>query len=80
MKLGRCPVCHTHIHLDAMVQDESGRKLLSTISKLGYRLAPLVVGYIGLFRTEKRDLPLDRALTLTEETLALCPNVRRQLG
>ena len=31
MKLCRCPVCHTSIHLDAMVNDEAARELLDTI-------------------------------------------------
>ena len=27
MRLGRCPVCHAHLHLDALVQDEAGRDI-----------------------------------------------------
>lgn len=74
MKLGRCPICHSHLHLDALVQDAAGRQVLGLISKLGYRLAPVITGYIALFRPEKRDLANDRALQLIEETLALTNN------
>ncbi|WP_288739830.1 hypothetical protein [uncultured Rheinheimera sp.] len=74
MKLSRCPVCHSNIHLDQLVQDEAGRQLLGLVSKLGYQLGPALVAYLGLFRPEKRDLTNDRALSLAQETLALTAN------
>jgi len=74
MKLGRCPVCHSHIHLDSLIQDEAGRQLLGIISKLGYFMAPSLVSYLGLFRPAKQDLSNGRALALAQETLALTSN------
>jgi hypothetical protein len=74
MKLGRCPVCHSHIQLDALIQDEAGRQLLGLMSKLGYQLAPALVSYLGLFRPTKQDLSNGRALNLAQETLALTSN------
>jgi hypothetical protein len=74
MKLGRCPVCHSHIQLDALIQDEAGRQLLGLMSKLGYQLAPVLVSYLGLFRPAKQDLSNGRALNLAQETLALTSN------
>lgn len=74
MKLTRCPICHSHLHLDALVQDAVGRKLLATVANLSYRVAPVLLNYIALFRPEKQDLSNDRALTLIEETLAFTSN------
>ncbi len=74
MKLGRCPVCHSHLHLDQLVQDESGRQLLGLISKLSYRMGPTLVAYIGLFRPAKQDLSNSRAYSLALETLELTTN------
>lgn len=74
MKLGRCPVCHSHIQLDALIQDEAGRQLLGLMSKLGYQLAPALVSYLGLFRPAKQDLSNGRALSLAQETLELTAN------
>lgn len=74
MKLTRCPICHSHLHLDALVQDAVGRKLLATVANLSFRVAPVLLNYIALFRPEKQDLSNDRALTLIEETLAFTSN------
>lgn len=71
MRLGRCPVCHSHIDLVAMVEDESGRELLAFISKLAPHIARALLPYLSLFRTGKRDLSLSRTLTLMQEALAL---------
>lgn len=74
MKLSRCPVCHSHIHLDQLVQDEAGRQLLGLMSKLSYHVSTALVGYLALFRTPKRDLDNGKALTLAQEALALTTN------
>jgi hypothetical protein len=74
MKLGRCPICHSHLHLDQLVQDECGRQLLGLISKLSYRMGPTLVAYIGLFRPAKQDLSNSRAYALAQETLELTTN------
>ncbi len=75
MKLGRCPTCHATVHIDAMVQDESGRELMATLAKLNSTIASSVLQYIGLFRPAKSDLNNGRALKLLSETLALTPNL-----
>ena len=74
MKLGRCPICHSNIHLDQLVADETGRQLLGLISKLGYRMGPALVAYLALFRPAKQDLSNAKALTLVTETLELSNN------
>lgn len=74
MKLGRCPVCHTNLHLDAMVQDECGRQLLGLLAKANGRLSASLVGYLALFRPEKRDLANDRAFALASEVMAMHSN------
>ena len=74
MKLGRCPICRTHLHLDALVQDDAGRDVLAALAKLDKRLARPLVSYISLFRPEKSDLSLSRTAKLITETQALHNN------
>ena len=75
MQFNRCPVCHSRISLEQLCQDEAGRELLALLAKLDSLSGTAVVSYIGLFRSAKRDLTNDRALKLTQETLALAePN------
>ncbi|MDX1755865.1 MAG: hypothetical protein R3175_07400 [Marinobacter sp.] len=69
MKLGRCPVCHSHIQLEALIQDDAGSELLGLLSGLGRPLARPLVQYLGLFRPAKSDLNNARALKLAQETL-----------
>lgn len=71
MKLGRCPVCHSHIQLEALIQDDAGSELLGLLSGLGRPLARPLVQYLGLFRPAKSDLSNARALKLAQETLAI---------
>ncbi|WP_328184658.1 hypothetical protein [Marinobacter sp. OP 3.4] len=71
MKLGRCPICHSHIQLEALIQDDAGSELLGVLSGLGRPLARPLVQYLGLFRPAKSDLSNARALKLAQETLAL---------
>jgi len=71
MKLGRCPVCHSHIQLEALIQDDAGSELLGVLAGLGRPLARPLVQYLGLFRPEKSDLSNARALKLAQETLAI---------
>jgi hypothetical protein len=70
MKLARCPICHATIHLDALIQDESGRALLGLLAANGKIARPLVA-YLTLFRPAQRDLSNDRALSLAQEALSL---------
>ncbi len=71
MQLNRCPICHTRISLDALVQDEAGRELLGLLIKLDTDAGTALVGYLGLFRSATRDLANDRALKLAKEALSL---------
>lgn len=77
MNLGRCPVCHSRISLEAICQDEAGRELLGLLAGLDSETGTALVGYLGLFRPEKRDLANSRALRLAGEALALCPDYLR---
>lgn len=71
MKLGRCPICHSQLHLDAIIQDDAGSELLGVLAGLGRPLARPLVQYLGLFRPAKSDLNNARALRLAQEVLAL---------
>lgn len=61
MNLGRCPVCHSHISLEAIVQDDAGRELLAMLAGLDADLARPLVAYLGLFRPPRQDLRNVRA-------------------
>jgi len=74
MKLFRCPVCHSSIHLDQLVADEAGRQLLGVMAKLNYRMGPALVSYLAMFRPPKQDLSNAKALNLATDTLALTTN------
>jgi hypothetical protein len=64
-------VCHSHIHLDQLVQDEAGRELLATLVSVDAELGRWAVQYIGLWRPAKSDLSNVRAARLLKETLAM---------
>lgn len=69
MKLCRCPVCHSDIHLDALLEDDAGREILGIITNLRGDNARALVSYIALFRPEKAALSNGRALKLMHEVL-----------
>ncbi|MDC9594292.1 hypothetical protein [Xenorhabdus sp. IM139775] len=71
MRIGRCPVCHSDFHLDAVFEDEAARQLLAKLTDLPSGCARHLVAYIGLFRRGKNNLSNSRALKLAEEVLAL---------
>lgn len=71
MQLTRCPVCHSRIGLEQLVQDEAGREVLVLLSRTPDWLASPLVVYLGLFRAATRDLALDRTLRLAREALGL---------
>lgn len=71
MQLNRCPVCHSRIGLEQLVQDDAGRELLALLAAHDADTATALVGYLGLFRSGSRDLAMDRALRLAKEALAL---------
>lgn len=74
MKLGRCHVCHSNLHLDALVADDAARELLTLLTPLDGGLGRALVAYLGLFRPEKSDLSWKRALKLATEAMALSAN------
>ncbi len=74
MKLCRCPVCHTSIHLDAIVNDEAARELLGILAPIDGATGRVLMNYIALFRPAKSDLSFSRALVLVNDTLALTTN------
>lgn len=71
MKLCRCPVCHSNIHLDALLEDDAGREMLGIITNLKGDNARALVSYIALFRPEKAALSNSRALKLMQEVLEM---------
>lgn len=73
MKLGRCPICHSDIHLDQLLEDDAGRELLALIAKCKYDVARPLVAYISLFRPEKSGLSNSRAVKLIKDVFALYP-------
>ena len=73
MKLCRCPVCHSDIHLDQLLEDDAGRELLGLITELKYGVARPLVSYIALFRPDKSALSNLRAVKLMREVLDLFP-------
>ena len=73
MQLGRCPVCHSRLQLEALVQDEAGRQLLALVARLDTQTGAALVSYLGLFRSASRDLTNERALRLANEALGLVP-------
>lgn len=74
MKLCRCPICHSDIHLDQLLEDEAGRELLTLITKCNSEVARPLVAYISLFRPEKSQLSNSRAVKLINEVLELFPS------
>ena len=75
MQLNRCPICHARMSIEALVQDEAGRELLGLLCKLDTACGAALVGYLSLFRSDRRDLSNDKALRLANEALALGPLV-----
>lgn len=71
MQIGRCPICHHRLDLQTMAQDEASSALLGLLARLSTPLGHAVLGYLGLFRAEHRDLANDRALRLAQEVLDL---------
>lgn len=76
MQLTRCPVCHSRISLEQLVQDEAGRDLLTLLTRLDKSTGTVLVTYIGLFRSQSRDLANNRALKLAQDALALAPEAQ----
>lgn len=73
MKLCRCPICHSDIHLEGLIEDDAGRELLGKISQLTHGVAQPMVGYLGLFKPQKSNLNNARALKILTDVLDLYP-------
>lgn len=69
MKLCRCPICHSDLHLEALIEDEAGRELLGKISQLTHGVAKQMVAYLGLFKPAKSNLSNSRALKIMNDVL-----------
>lgn len=77
MQLNRCPSCHSRISIEHMAQDKSATDLLGLLIDLPEGIGRVLVVYLGLFRSSKRDLANDRALKLANELLALTDEKQR---
>lgn len=73
MKLCRCPICHSDIHLEGLIEDDAGRELLGKISQLTHGCAQPMVSYLGLFKPAKSNLNNARALKIVSDVLELYP-------
>jgi len=71
MKVGRCPICHYDLHLDAIFADDAGREVFTILSKLTHGCGRSLVEYIGLFRPIKSNLSNSRTAGLMNDVLAL---------
>lgn len=71
MKLCKCPICHSDIHFEGLIEDESGRELLNTVINMGSGCGAAVVPYLGLFKPEKSSLSNSRALKLLKSLLEI---------
>lgn len=69
MKLGRCPICRSDLHLDALIEDDAGREVLTMLLKFTHNCARPVVAYLGLFRPAKSNLSNSRTAKLMQEVL-----------
>lgn len=67
MKLARCPVCHSNLNLDAMIQDQAGKELMADLSNMPDFVSRPLLAYLSLFRPAKSDLSLSRTLRLMRE-------------
>lgn len=64
-------MCHSRLHLDALVQDEAGRELLGVLAGLDTETGRALVLYLTLFRPARQDLRNDRAVRLARGVLDL---------
>lgn len=72
MKQLRCPICHSWLTIEQIIQDEMGRELMTLLLRQKPTLQGPLSSYLGLFRAvKKRDLAYDRALKLAVEVLGL---------
>ena len=65
----RCPSCGATLSLDALVAHDGAREALALAFKLSGALGAMVLRYLALFRSESRDLSMDRVARLLNELL-----------
>lgn len=65
----RCPGCGATLSLDALVAHDAAREALAAAFKLSGALGNAVLRYLSLFRSESRDLSMDRVARLLGEIL-----------
>lgn len=75
--LRRCPICHSRISLDALVQDQAGREFMALLAECDTQAGAALISYLGLFRSPGRDLSNGRALRLATEALGLSADTQR---
>lgn len=71
----RCPCCGTTLSLDALVAHDGARDALNAAFKISGELGAAIIKYLGLFRSETRELSLDRVAKLLNE---LVPDIQAQ--
>lgn len=65
-----CPCCHARVPLQAVLEQDACRELLTLLVE-HKSIARLLVGYLGFFRAEKTQLGWERAVRLARETIGL---------
>ncbi|AKO30550.1 hypothetical protein A6046_05155 [[Haemophilus] ducreyi] len=73
MKLCKCPICHSDLTLEALIEDDSGRELLNTITNMSHGCGRAAVAYLGLFKPVKSSLSNSRSLKLLQSLLEIYP-------
>lgn len=74
MNLGRCPTCHAHLDLAALVEDDAAREVMAQLAGFEPALARAVLAYLCLFRPARQDLRWTRTLALLQQLQALEPD------
>lgn len=71
----RCPSCGATSSLDVLVGHDGAREALVAAFKLSDRFGSAAVRYLALFRSESRELTMDRVARLLNELL---PDIQAQ--
>ncbi len=71
----RCPNCGSTLSLDALISHDAARDALTAAFRLSGALGKALVKYLGLFRSDSRDLSMDRVAKLL---LELQPDIESQ--
>lgn len=71
----RCPNCGASFSLDALISHDAARDALAAAFKVSGTLGKALIKYLGLFRSDSRDLSMDRVAKLL---LELQPDIEAQ--